>query len=81
MSEIQPLPKKAKKFSLRGFFKALGESPAQLLPTLGFKPKIGKLGIGGNVVMKDGTTVQVERDQGTPNPGEKVIVHDQGENF
>lgn len=75
MAGIESLPRKAKPFSLIGFIKAIEESPAQLLPKLGFQPKIGRIGTGGYVTMRDGTTIQVERDRNTPQPGEKVIVH------
>jgi len=79
MSEYEHLEKKVTNFGLRGFFNTIKQSPIAILHRDGPPPpRVGTLGFGGNVTMKDGSTEKVVFDVGKLNPGERVIVYTQG---
>ena len=64
MSNYEYLERKATIYSLRGFFNALGNSPWTIIHKDGpSPPRVGRLGFGGNVTMKDGSTEPVVLDE------------------
>ena len=66
-------------YNFKGLKTALGQTPmgAFLLQKDCKLPRVGVVGVGGSVTLKNGTGVTVTHEVGF-NPGDKVFLYEQG---